>query len=257
MFRADFARVEALFGVDMPLSALSAVAVQDFPDLQSVPKYRRLANNPIVDRLRLSVPFDFVSISGLDVDDFRFGERVSSDTSFPPAFIEAYMAEGLGKTDPFVIAARSATATVIERDVYARSAPPHRLAYLARTFGIHNRTLFPVRRNDVNYGAITITRSEPFLADEIAFIEVIAEAVHTAVTQPLRDRFIAEQMKLTAGELLCLTKASFGLTSEEIARETGYQPETVNSYIKAAVKKLGVSNRTHAIAEAIRRKLIG
>lgn len=241
----------------MPFSVLSADSVQDFPDLQSVPKCRRLANNPIIDRLRLSVPFDFVSISGLDVDDFRFGERVSSDTTYPPAFIEAYIAEGLGKIDPVIIAARNAAATVIESEVYAKTAPPDRLAYLAETFGVHNRTLFPVRRNNVNYGVITIARNEPFKADEIAFMEVIAEAVHTAVTRPLRTRFIAEQMKLTSGELACLTQASFGLTSEEIARETGYQPETVNSYIKAAVKKLGVSNRTHAIAEAIRRKLIG
>ena len=240
----------------MPISALSAITLQDFPDLQSVPKHRRLANNPIVDRLALAVPFDFIAISGLDVDDFRFGEKVSSDTSFPPAFIEAYIEEGLGSTDPFVIAARTATETIIEADVYAKQEPPQRLAYLARTFAIHNRILFPIRRGEITYGAITVTRNNPFERDEIAFMEVVAEAIHTAVTQPLRERFIAEQMRLTTGELACLTQASFGLTSDEIAKATGYQPDTVNSYIKASVKKLGVENRTHAIAEAIRRRLI-
>lgn len=240
----------------MPFSALSAISMHEFPDLQSVPKYRRLVNNTIVDKLRIAVPFDFIAISGLDVDDFRFGENVSSDTSFPPAFIEAYIAEGLGKTDPFVIAARHATETVVESMVYARSEPPQRLSYLARTFGIHNRTLFPIRRGDVTYGAITVTRTTPFELEEIAFIEVVAEAIHSAVTQPLRERFAADHMKLTPGELACLTQASFGLTSDEIAKATGYQTDTVNSYIKAAVKKLSVGNRTHAIAEAIRRKLI-
>jgi DNA-binding CsgD family transcriptional regulator len=240
----------------MPFSALSAITVEDFPDLQSVPKYRRLANNPVVDKLALAVPFDFISVSGLDVDDFRFGEKLSSDTTFPPAFIEAYIAEGLGKIDPFVVAARRATETVIEAEVYVEHEPPQRLSYLARTFGIHNRTLFPIRRGDVTYGAITITRTMPFERDEIVFMEVVAEAIHSAVTQALRERFVAEQMKLTAGELACLTQASFGLTSDEIAKATGYQTDTVNSYIKAAVKKLSVGNRTHAIAEAIRRKLI-
>jgi LuxR family transcriptional regulator len=237
----------------MPFNAMS---VEEFPDLQSVPRYRRLVKNPVVDKLLLAIPFDFISISGLDLDDFRFGEKVSSDTTFPRAFIEAYIEEGLAKTDPFVIAARRASTTVIESVVYAENPPPPRLSYLAGVSGIHNRTLFPIRRGDVNYGAITITRATPFEPDEIAFMEVVAEAIHSAVTQRLRERFAAEQLKLTPGELACLTQASFGLTSDEIARSTGYQTDTVNSYIKTAVKKLGVSNRTHAIAEAIRRKLI-
>lgn len=240
----------------MPFSTQSALMLEEFPDLQSVPKYRRLTNNPLVDKIALAVPFEFISISGLDVDDFRFGEKISSDTTFPPAFIEAYIADGLGQHDPFVLAARKATQTVIEAEVYAQHEPPQRLTYLARTFGIHNRTLFPVVRNEVTYGAITLTRITPFEPEEIAFMEVVAHSVHSAVTQPLRERFVAEQMKLTAGELACLVQASFGLTSDEIAKATGYQTDTVNSYIKAAIKKLGVGNRTHAIAEAIRRKLI-
>jgi LuxR family transcriptional regulator len=63
-------------------------------------------------------------------------------------------------------------------------------------------------------------------------------------------------MKLSKGELACLVQASLGLTSENIAKATGYQAETVNSYIKSATKKLGAANRTQAIAQAIRRRLI-
>lgn len=239
----------------MPFSMLNEVSVEDFPDLQSVPKYRRL-DSRIIGKLGLAVPFDFISVSGLDVDTFRIGEGISVDTTLPPAFIEAYIAEGMVKVDPFVRAARAGIGTVREVEAYADDELPQRLAYLLRTFGIHNRVLFPIRRADVTYGAVTITRSNPFDDDEIAFMEVIAHAIHSAVTQPLRERFIAEQMKLTPGEIACLTQASFGLTSDDIAKATGYQPDTVNSYIKQAVKKLGVGNRTHAIAEAIRRKLI-
>ncbi|RYH00595.1 MAG: LuxR family transcriptional regulator, partial [Alphaproteobacteria bacterium] len=148
---------------------MSAISVHEFPDLQSVPQYRRLVKNPVVDKLRLAIPFDFIAISGLDVDDFRFGEKLFSDTTFPPAFIEAYIGEGLGKTDPFALAARQATQTVIEQEVYAREEPPQRLAYLARVSGIDNRTLFPIRRNDVTYGAITLARATPFEPGEIAF----------------------------------------------------------------------------------------
>ena len=43
---------------------------------------------------------------------------------------------------------------------------------------------------------------------------------------------------------------------EEIALVTGYQSDTVNTYIKSAVHKLGAKNRSQAVAEAIRQRLI-
>jgi LuxR family transcriptional regulator len=70
------------------------------------------------------------------------------------------------------------------------------------------------------------------------------------------ERFAAEHMRLSKGEMACLAQASLGLTSEGIAKSTGYQLDTVNSYVKSATKKLGAVNRTQAIAEAIRRRLI-
>lgn len=240
----------------MPFSALSAADVDSYPDLQSVPKLRRITNNPQINLLARAVSFDFISVSGLDVDNFRFGEGLSSDTNYPTAFIDTYIAEKLGAIDPFLKAARNATKTVIEAEVYAIEEPPQRLAYLARTFGVHNRTMFPVRRGDITYGAITLARQTPFEAEEIAFMETVAEAIHTATTEPLRERLMVDHLRLTKGELACLSQASLGLTSEQIAKATGYQTETVNSYIKVATRKLGVANRTHAIAEAIRRRLI-
>lgn len=54
----------------MPFSSLSAI-IHEFPDLRSVPNYRRLGSNPVTGKLALAVPFDFISVSGLDVDEFR------------------------------------------------------------------------------------------------------------------------------------------------------------------------------------------
>ncbi|MGX5668363.1 helix-turn-helix transcriptional regulator [Rhizobium daejeonense] len=256
IFESDFYLLSISSRPVMKLRAFSATSLEDLPDLQSVPQHRRLTKNPLIERLRLAVPHDFIAISGLDVDDFRFGQRLCFDTNLPPAFIETYIIEELGRIDPFRDAALKTEGTIIESEVYTRSAPPQRLAYLASSFGIHNRTLFPITRNGVTYGAITLTRTEPFETDEIAFMETVADTIHAAVTKPLRQRFVAQHMKLTPGELICLTNASFGLTSDEIAKTTGYQPDTVNSYIKSAIKKLGAENRSHAIAEAIRRRLI-
>ncbi|NLR97108.1 LuxR family transcriptional regulator [Rhizobium sp. P38BS-XIX] len=243
----------------MPVSALSVLsptALDDYIDLRSVPKHRYFGQNDLIDRLRRAVPFDYIFISGIDVDHYRFGEGFSIDTDLPPAFIEAYMSDKLPQVDPFVLAAKSSTKVVVESEVYAENEVPQRLLYLQRTFGVHNRTIIPILRDNTVYGAVGYTRDTPFDEDEITFLSLVSEAVHTAVTKPLMDRFAAEHMRLSKGEIACLSQASLGLTSEGIAKTTNYQVETVNSYIKSAVKKLGAVNRTQAIAEAIRRRLI-
>ncbi|TCL87259.1 DNA-binding CsgD family transcriptional regulator [Rhizobium sp. PP-WC-2G-219] len=80
--------------------------------------------------------------------------------------------------------------------------------------------------------------------------------MHRVLTRPIMDKFSAQTLKLIEGELACLRFASFGKTTDEIAKATGYTPDTVNSYIKTAIRKLEADNRVHAIAEAIRRGLI-
>lgn len=238
------------------LSILDHETLDQFVDLSSVPRHRHFKSHPIIDRLRLATPFDYIAVSGLDVDHYRFGSGFSIDTDFPPAFTEACAAEGLGLEDPFIRAAKAAKGVVIEQNVYAVNPPPQRVTYLMRTFGIFNRTLFPVLRNDIVYGAVCFTRSTPFTDEEIMFLSLVAEPIHTSMTKPLMERFATQHMKLSSGEVACLEQASLGLTSQEIAKATGYQPDTVNSYIKSAIKKLGCTNRTQAIAEAIRRRLI-
>lgn len=238
------------------LSILDPKTLDQFVDLSSVPKHRHFQSNPIIDRLRLAAPFDYIAVSGLDVDHYRFGSGFSIDTDFPPAFTEAYAAEGLGKEDPFLHAARAATGVVIEQEVYAVKPPPQRVSYLMRTFGIYNRTLVPVMRNNIVYGAVCYTRETPFSDEEIMFLSLMAEPIHTSMTKPLMEKFATQHMKLSAGEVACLEQASLGLTSQEIAKATRYQTDTVNSYMKSAIKKLNCANRTQAIAEAIRRRLI-
>jgi LuxR family transcriptional regulator len=166
------------------------------------------------------------------------------------------VAEQLYKTDPFVLAAGGAKDILIQHEVYARFAPSQRLQYLMRTFGIGNRTIVLLRRNTVIYGAVCFIRDAIFSQDEIEFLEMVAQPLHTRITAPLMQRFALASMRLSQGELVCITNASFGMTSEDIAACTGYQKDTVDSYLKAATKKLGASNRVQAVSEAIRRRLI-
>ncbi|MCX8998148.1 LuxR family transcriptional regulator [Rhizobiaceae bacterium BDR2-2] len=209
-----------------------------------------------MDRLRRAVPFDYIVVSGLDFDNYRHGSGASIDADLPPAFLDAYYADGLLKFDPFVNESLSARGPLTEAEVYGKHPMPERLRYLKDTFGIHNRTLFPLLRGDVLYGAVTFSRATPFDEDEIAFFSSVATATYAVIAGPILEKFQAQTLRLSEGEVICLRLSSQGRTSEAVAAESGYAVDTVNTYIKSAIKKLGAANRVHGVAEAIRRGLI-
>jgi LuxR family quorum sensing-dependent transcriptional regulator len=62
--------------------------------------------------------------------------------------------------------------------------------------------------------------------------------------------------QLTPRELSALRLLSIGKRSAEIAAHLGLGEETVRSHLKKAQRKLGVTDRTHAVADALRERLI-
>lgn len=69
-------------------------------------------------------------------------------------------------------------------------------------------------------------------------------------------RRVGNRLPITARELAVLRLVSLGMASNEIAKELGIGEETVRSHLKKAQAKLGVRNRAHAAAEAVRQQLI-
>lgn len=51
---------------------------------------------------------------------------------------------------------------------------------------------------------------------------------------------------LSESQKVCLRLVARGLTSKEIALETGWSPQTVDTYLKSAMAKLGSSTRREA-----------
>lgn len=67
---------------------------------------------------------------------------------------------------------------------------------------------------------------------------------------------IGRRPLLTPRELAVLRSMSVGNQVRETAELLGLGEETVRTHLKNAQGKLGVSNRTHAVAQALRRQLI-
>jgi DNA-binding CsgD family transcriptional regulator len=64
------------------------------------------------------------------------------------------------------------------------------------------------------------------------------------------------QAQLTLRELAVLRLLSIGEPFKKVAQELGLGEETVRTHLKKAQTKLGVRNRTQAVAEALRQYLI-
>lgn len=71
-----------------------------------------------------------------------------------------------------------------------------------------------------------------------------------------RVRPLKEEGGLSDRELQCLSWAAYGCSDKEIAQEIGCAHDTVRFHMKNLVRKLGATNRTHAVAVAMQRGLI-
>jgi LuxR family quorum sensing-dependent transcriptional regulator len=103
------------------------------------------------------------------------------------------------------------------------------------------------------------------------------QALHNVLTQPYRvllfaaasfvalrmeqliehdPRWMGKRTRVTPRELAVLRLLSLGRQTGEIAQVLGLGEETVRSHLKKVQTKLGVRNRPHAVAEAMRQQLI-
>ena len=67
---------------------------------------------------------------------------------------------------------------------------------------------------------------------------------------------IGSRARLTPRELSVLRLVSTGNQCHDVAQALGLGEETIRSHLKKAQAKLGVRNRAHAVAEALRQNLI-
>jgi two-component system response regulator DesR len=83
-------------------------------------------------------------------------------------------------------------------------------------------------------------------------------------SQPVRQKLLASLLRLdlvpprpvTPRELEVLRCLSNGMVNREAAWMLGVAEKTVQQYVDSAVSKLCAKNRTHAVAVAIRERLI-
>jgi DNA-binding transcriptional LysR family regulator len=92
-----------------------------------------------------------------------------------------------------------------------------------------------------------------------ALLPVLRSVAHELRGQSMGRRFIGEahgREELTARELEVLQLAAHGLSARQVAERLTVSPATVRSHLENIYPKLGVTDKTSAVATALRQGLI-
>ncbi|MCO5059792.1 MAG: helix-turn-helix transcriptional regulator [Rhizobiaceae bacterium] len=101
-----------------------------------------------------------------------------------------------------------------------------------------------------------------FAGEDLILSDRVACEVHQrclalfAVLSRLHPSSATGTVRLSRREIECLRLTAGGLTSQEIADQLGLSANTANQYLTSSGHKLNATNRTHAVAKALRAGLI-
>jgi LuxR family transcriptional regulator len=188
--------------------------------------------------------------------------RYVMTSNYPRSWQERYLRRGYYAIDPMVQYAKTATEPLVwSRELFA----PEPLAALARDTlaeGFNNGWIQPLRDAGGGFGLLTLARSGgPVCTEELRaklpMMQWLARVVHERLFGEFQSWQRNESLhKLTERELACLRLAAEGRIAAEIALLTGVGERTVNFHMANAIAKLGATNKTDAVALAMRLGLL-
>ncbi|MCA1936306.1 helix-turn-helix transcriptional regulator [Asticcacaulis sp.] len=219
---------------------------------------RTHARHPLMETLRQIVPFDSFAMSGMAFFGLGVGRGVMLASDMPEAFIRLFLTEKLYHQDPmsYLMTAEQHWGSWHDLGPDVLTGPGvERIRQLERQFDITTRSAVGFFNGEHRFGGVTFCRTTPFSDHEKFILEMTTRVVHAELSDQLLSA-MNQHLGLSEGELACLKHFADGLEVPAIHQVTGYATDTIYTYAKSAAKKMGVRGRTHAVAEALRRKVI-
>lgn len=197
--------------------------------------------------------------------------------NYPDEFRRHYEQERRDEVDPLLRATSGNLTPLIWGEVVGRMklSPVQQLLCRERTeAGIFDEIICPVHAPDGQAFALRLARSQPGSCDpaHLGVLQVIAIHFYYAFAKhwgPPAERAIsnhglqdnpqsalAHTSILAKREQECLLWTARGKSASSISVILGLSENTVNFYVKNAMKKLGTTNRMVAVVSAVRSGLI-
>jgi DNA-binding CsgD family transcriptional regulator len=192
----------------------------------------------------------------------RLGKDIFLHPSVPEGWWEEYAAMAKRECDPGVMMARSSlmACTWTETTQMLEPIGIDRWPYdLSLKYGMRDMLTCSVgRRWIVAYWSRQVLDAKVLTQPYRIILFAAASFAALRLEQLVEHdpHLMGKRAKVTPRELAVLRLASMGRQTDEIAQMLGLGEETVRSHLKKVQTKLGVRNRPHAVAEAIRQQLI-
>jgi LuxR family quorum sensing-dependent transcriptional regulator len=178
---------------------------------------------------------------------------------FPGEWADRYNGRGYVNRDPVVERLQVDRAPFTWKDAYSSSAHAHNVALIdgeAREFGLRGGFVVPVTLLDGGVAAISFGGAErDFSPEDRSLLVFLANCAVGAILQRRFHSCLSHDV-LSPREHECLLWAADGKTDWEIARILGISKPTVTKHVLSVRVKLGAASKAHAIAVALRRKII-
>jgi DNA-binding CsgD family transcriptional regulator len=200
-------------------------------------------------------------LKSTDWEAIHLGKSVFLHKDVPQGWWEEYIALAPGKFRPMLYLAKSSMASCTWTEVKRMLEPigvDRWSDELALKYGMRDGLTCPIGGRWVV--AFWSRRDLSKILHERMRIAIFAAASFAALrleqlTGPDPSR-LGSRAHLTPRELSVLRLVSTGSQCHGAAKALGLGEETIRSHLKKAQAKLGVHNRAHAVAEALRQNLI-
>jgi DNA-binding CsgD family transcriptional regulator len=200
-------------------------------------------------------------LKSTDWEAIHLGKSVFLHKDVPQGWWEEYTALAPGKFHPLLFLAKSSMASCTWTEVKRMFEPigvDRWSDELALKYGMRDGLTCPVggrwvvafwSRRDLSKILQERMRIALFAAASFAALRLEQLAGPDALR-------LGSRAHLTPRELSVLRLVSTGSQCHDAAKALGLGEETIRSHLKKAQAKLGVHNRAHAVAEALRQNLI-
>jgi LuxR family transcriptional regulator, quorum-sensing system regulator BjaR1 len=213
--------------------------------------------------LRASAAFGVSAIFGGIVPSQTLSPRAIASRiliqEFPPDWADRYNSRGYVYRDPIVERLQTERSPFSWHDAYDSAASAADLRVIqgeASEFGLHDGYVVPISLLDGNVAAMSFggAHIDPSPDDQ----SLLGFAASYALGTLLQRRFSVGRARgrISAREYDCLLWAAEGKTDWEISVILGIAKSTVTKHILSVREKLGAVTKAHAIAIALREKIL-
>lgn len=117
-------------------------------------------------------------------------------------------------------------------------------------------TVVPVSHGGVIVGVAGFSGLASLTNQQESGLQILIYAIFAQIRTFRNLGLVMQSHPLTPREKQVIGLSAKGLTSLEIAVKLSMSPRTVNQHVDNVAGKLGTKNRSHTVAEVIRRKLL-